>query len=84
MSVWRKVVLLPEVHLAGAICLVALLTRLVFSFVIFPRLAGPLDLGTDPDYFGQLAQNCAAGNGFSFCPGEPLRRSAVLLTRPPW
>lgn len=71
MSVWRKVILLPETYLAGGICLVALLARLIFSFVVFPRLAGSLALGTDPDYFGQLAGNWAAGLGYTFYPGEP-------------
>ena len=71
MNIWRRAILLPEAYLVAGICLVALLARLVFSFAVFPRLAGPLGLGTDPEFFGQLAQNWAAGNGYTFYPGEP-------------
>lgn len=71
MNVRRQIHLLPEAYVVGGICLAALLLRLAFSFVVFPRLAGPLGLGTDPDYFGQLAQNWAAGNGYTFHPGDP-------------
>lgn len=51
---------------ALGLALVALIVRLVFSFVVYPWLAGPLSLGLDPDWFGRLAMNWAAGNGFVF------------------
>jgi 4-amino-4-deoxy-L-arabinose transferase-like glycosyltransferase len=67
----------------------ALLIRLIFSFVVFPRLAGPLGLGTDPDEFALLAQNWLSGQGFKFSeaagpaiyrgPGYPLLLVGVLL-----
>jgi len=46
--------------------------RLVFSFAIFPHLAGPLDLGRTPDSFDQLAINWVEGRGFTYSGGtEP-------------
>jgi hypothetical protein len=47
----------PETYRVLGISLLALLIRVVFSFVLSPHLAGPLGLGTDSDLFGQLAQN---------------------------
>lgn len=78
-----------EAHLLLGIALLALLVRLVFSFVLFPRLAGPLGLGSDPDLYGQLAQNWVDGKGYTFHdgagpttgrgPGYPLLLAAVYV-----
>jgi len=78
-----------EAHLLLGIALLALLVRLVFSFVLFPHLAGPLGLGSDPDQYGQLAQNWVDGKGYIFYdgaepstyrgPGYPLLLAAVYV-----
>jgi hypothetical protein len=60
----------PEIRLVLGIGLMALLIRVVFSFVIFPYLAGPLALGKDPDHFGKLAQNWADGKGYVYYKGS--------------
>jgi 4-amino-4-deoxy-L-arabinose transferase-like glycosyltransferase len=79
----------PEIHFLLRIGLLALLIRVVFSFVVYPQLAGPLGLGVDPDYFGQLAQNWVDGKGYIFYeggepttyrgPGYPLLLAALYL-----
>ncbi len=58
-------------HLLIGVVLLAIASRLVFSLAIYPRLTGPLELGDDPDYFGQLTRNWLAGNGYVFYQGDP-------------
>jgi 4-amino-4-deoxy-L-arabinose transferase-like glycosyltransferase len=56
-----------------AIGLLALLIRLAFCFVLFPRLAGPLGLAVDSDQYGPLAVNWADGKGYALHEGaEPM------------
>ena len=62
----------PAYLLVGIVVL-ALAIRLVFSLAIYPRLAGPLGLGQDPDYFGQLALNWVSGHGYVLIPVIRLR-----------
>ena len=71
------------------IVLLALLVRVVFCFAVFPYIAGPLNLGTDPDRYGQLAQNWVDGKGYVLSegqhpttgrgPGYPLLLAAVYI-----
>lgn len=55
-----------------AICLLAFTVRMLFSFILFPILAGPLNLGTDPDLFGILTANWVNGHGYVFHEGGEL------------
>lgn len=59
-----------SLYLVLVIGLLALLIRLAFCFVLFPRLAGPLALGVDSDQYGRLAVNWADGKGFAFHEGS--------------
>lgn len=67
--------------------LLALSLRVAFSFLLFPRLQGSLNLGSDPDLFGQLAMNWVDGRGFEFYtgasthrgPGYPSMLAAIYL-----
>jgi len=78
-----------EIYPVLGIVLVAVLVRVVFSFAVFPHIAGPLNLGRDPDRFWQLAQNWVDGNGYAFDkgaepttyrgPGWPLVLAAVYI-----
>jgi hypothetical protein len=53
-------------HFILVIFIIALLVRLSFCLILFPRLEGPLHLGTDPDQFGQLAKNWVDKGFLSF------------------
>jgi 4-amino-4-deoxy-L-arabinose transferase-like glycosyltransferase len=87
MDAFERSIRSREMHLLLGICLLALLIRVAFSFVLFPRLADPLNLGRDPDLFGWLATNWATGKGYAWYegagpttfrgPGYPLLLAAV-------
>jgi hypothetical protein len=71
MTGWRLSLDKHQRYVLPAIILLAFLLRGAFSLGLYPRLAGPLGLGQDPDYFGQLALNWASGQGYVFYPGDP-------------
>jgi hypothetical protein len=71
MTGWRLSLDKHQHYVLPAIVLLAFLLRGAFSLGLYPRLAGPLGLGQDPDYFGQLALNWASGQGYVFYPGDP-------------
>ena len=74
-----------EGYLILGICILALMVRVIFSFVIFPQLAGPLDLGRAPDKFDELAINLVEGRGFTYSGEiEPklLKAPAILFFWP--
>jgi 4-amino-4-deoxy-L-arabinose transferase-like glycosyltransferase len=89
MNRGQRLIYNPEVYLVLGIGLLAFLTRIAFSFAVFPYIAGPLDLGTDPDQFGQIAQNWVDGKGYTYDekvgattyrgPGYPLLLAAVYM-----
>lgn len=80
---------ISELYFVVGVGLFALLIRIIFSFVLFPYLSGPLNLDLDPDYFGRLAQNWADGKGYVFDeregptigrgPGYPLLLAGIYL-----
>jgi len=61
-----------------AVALVALLVRLVFCFLVYPRVASRLHWLHVDDGFDQLAASLLAGHGFRFSPTLPPN-----LTTPP-
>jgi 4-amino-4-deoxy-L-arabinose transferase-like glycosyltransferase len=49
-----------------AIAIAAVLSSLVFSFIVFPRIQEPLSLNIDPDKCGELAANIFYGRGYFY------------------
>jgi 4-amino-4-deoxy-L-arabinose transferase-like glycosyltransferase len=63
---YRQVMSIRPVHVAAGAVLIAL----VFSLVLFPLIAGPLQANLDPDRFGELGTNIALGKGFVYGSGD--------------
>lgn len=60
------------------IALLAYVVSFAFSYVLLPRISDEQNVNPDPDLFGSVAQNIAAGNGFVYEKG-----GKPVLERPP-
>jgi hypothetical protein len=73
-----------EVRLVLGISLLALVVRLVFTFVAFPYIGESLGVGEqdDPNRFGQLAMNWVDGKGHVIHVGRVKGGPGYLLQVP--